>query len=90
MVNLKAFLSDNPWIKMAKSTKEGASLASILSVIEGEILLYLEKYGYARLRKLVRELDWPMAEVMMGIGALIREGLVEVRRDRFGVILQPT
>ena len=42
-----------------------------------------------RLRKIVSALEWPMAEIMMAVGALIREGLVDARRDRFGVFLKP-
>ena len=72
---------------MAK--KGGAVLNTTISIVEGEILTYLEKHGFSRLKKVIRDLEWPMAEVMMAVGALIREGLIEVRRDRFGVLLSP-
>lgn len=89
-LNLNFLRSENsPWKRMAKAKSEGVSLSSVLGLVEGEILLYLEEHGFARLRKIVNVLEWPMPEVMMAIGALIQEGLVEVRRDRFGVILQP-
>lgn len=87
MKNLKFQRADNEWKKMARVRKEGVTLFTALSLVEGEILTYLEKHGVARLRKVVRELEWPMAEVLMAVGALIRERLVEVRRDRFGVLL---
>ncbi len=89
MKRMNPIAFDSPWKKMAKAKSEGASIITVLGIVEGEVLLYLEEHGFARLRKIVRVLEWPMAEVMMAIGALIREGLVEVRRDRFGVILQP-
>lgn len=77
------------WKKMARAASGGASVVTVLSLVEGEILTYLEQHGFARLKKIVRDLEWPTAEVFMGVGALVREGLIEVRRDRFGVILKP-
>jgi len=77
------------WKMMAKAKSEGVSLKAVLGIVEGEILLYLEEHGFGRLRKIVRDLDWPMDEIIIAVGALIHEGLVEVRRDRFGVLLQP-
>ena len=78
----------NAWRKMAVAKKGGATLNTTLSLVEGEILTYLEKHGFARVKKVLRELEWPMAEVLMGVGALVRDGLVEVRRDRFGLFLR--
>ncbi len=89
MLHFGERLTENAWKKMAKAKKGGASLLTAVSLIEGEILNYLDEHGFARLKKIVRDLDWPMAEVMMGVGALIRDGLVEVRRDRFGLMLHP-
>ena len=80
--------SENGWKRLAKAKRGGVTLLTTLSLVEGEILNYLEQHGVARLKKVVKDLEWPMAEVIMGVGALIREGLVDVRRDRFGVFLR--
>ena len=77
------------WKRMAGARRGGATVMTTLALVEGEILDYLEQHGLARLRKVVRELEWPTAEVIMGVGALVREGLIEARRDRFGVLLRP-
>ncbi len=79
--------ADSGWKKLARTKEGGAGLFTVLSLVEGEILTYLEENGVARLRKVVQELEWPMAEVMMAVGVLMRERLVEVRRDRFGVLV---
>ncbi len=75
------------WKRPALPEKRKIALITKLSLVEGEILTYLEKRGVARLRRIVYDLEWPMAEVMMAVGALIRERLVEIRQDRFGVFL---
>jgi len=59
-----------------------------LGIVEGEVLLSLEHHGETTLRRLIQESQWPARIVMMGVGALIREGLVHgVHRDPNTVIV---
>ena len=76
----------------------GTSTVTALGVIEGEVLLYLDVHGAAPIRQLVRELPWPDSMVAATVGALVREGLIRVRRQgsetvvesrRPGFILEP-
>ncbi len=53
------------------------SVMTALGIVEGEVLRCLEEHGPTTLRRLVAELDWPAAMVIMGVGALIRERLAQ-------------
>lgn len=68
----------------------GISLMTPIGVVAGEVLLHLERHRSMTLRRLARELKWPVRLVMMGVGALIREGLIRgIQRD-LEVILEPS
>jgi len=47
-----------------------------LGLLTGEILMHLEAYGATTVRKLIQALEAPISLVTMGVGALIRAGLV--------------
>jgi hypothetical protein len=66
-----------------------ASLMTPLAWVEGDVLTYLERHGATPLRRLVRELEWTSPLVMMAVGALVREGLVQGIRHELEVVLQP-
>lgn len=67
----------------------GTPLVTVLGVVEGEILSYLEAHGASTMRRIIRMLEWPTMVVVMGVGALIRQGLVRgIRRD-LEVVLEP-
>ena len=59
------------------SAPEVVSLMTPLGLVGGEALAYLEEHGATTVRRLIRELEWPSHMVMMAVGALIREGLVQ-------------
>ena len=65
------------------------SLVTSLGIIEGEVLLYLDVHGATPVRRLIRELEWPSPLVTMGVGALIREGLVQASQRELEVIVEP-
>ena len=65
------------------------SMMTMLGMVEGEILSDLEQYGTLTLRRLIRMVEWPTMMVVMGVGALIREGLVRAVRRELEVILEP-
>lgn len=65
------------------------SLVTSLGIIEGEVLLYLDVHGATPVRRLIRELEWPSPLVTMGVGALIREGLVQASQHELEVIVEP-
>ena len=73
----------------APSAAAGSSLMTPLALIEGEVLTYLERDGTTTLRRLIRELEWPARMVMMGVGALVREGLVRATKRELEVLLTP-
>lgn len=66
-----------PWTAMPNS-----SLVTTLGLIEGEILSYVEAHGATTLGRLMQDLSWPSQQIVMAIGALLRQGLVSgVTRD---------
>ena len=65
-------------------------LVTMLGVVEGDILNFLETHGTLTLRRLIRMVEWPTMMVVMGVGALIREGLVHAVRRELEVVLEPT
>ncbi|MBI2173708.1 MAG: hypothetical protein HYU33_00720 [Candidatus Omnitrophica bacterium] len=65
-----------------------ASLMTPLGLVEGEVLTYLERHQSTTLRRLNRELEWPAYMVMMGVGALIRVGLVRGIQHDLEVVLK--
>ena len=81
---------EDEWKKAPVSHAE-PSLITSLALVEGDVLAYLERQRTTTLRHLVRELEWPSRLILMGLGALVREGLVRaVQRElEFLVELQP-
>ena len=64
------------------------SLMTRVGLVEGEILTYLEGHGTTTLRRLIRDLEWTAPLVMMGVGALIREGLVRAVQHDLEVLVE--
>ena len=80
--------TETAWVAMAWRPVP-PSLMTTLGVIEGEALTYLEQHGATPLRRLVRELEWPAAMVMMAVGALVREGLIRATQHDLEVVVEP-
>lgn len=76
------------WLIM-NPQQEVASLMTPIALIEGEVLSYLEEHGTATAKKLVDELKWPATLVLMGIGALVRSGLIQAKKIGYQVLLLP-
>ncbi len=74
---------------IAEGGTRGPSLMTPLGLVEGAVLTYLDEHGATRLRDLTRTLGWSASMVRMGVGALIREGLVEGRYQDLNVIVSP-
>jgi len=69
--------------------QEGASLFTSISLIEGEILNFMDGKGEAMLTDIVNQLGFPEPIILMGIGGLIREGLVTAKRkNRFVLLIE--
>lgn len=66
-----------------------ASLMTPLGVISGEALAYIEQHRRITLRQLARALPWPSALVTMGVGALVRGGLIQAMQYGFEIFLEP-
>ena len=84
---LVGHVEDKPWSPPVE--QGGRALVTSLGIIEGEVLLYLDVSGATTVRRLIRELEWPAPMVTMGVGALIREGLVRARQHELEVIIEP-
>lgn len=72
---------DEEWRKPVTNVS-GTPLVTSLGLVEGEVLLYLEEHGPTSLQELIRELEWSARLVVMGVGALIRQGLIRgIQKD---------
>ena len=67
---------------------EGTPIITNLGIISGEILTDLEQHGSSTMRRLIRELSWPMPLVVMAIGALVREGLIRASQHDLEVVIE--
>lgn len=82
-------MAEQEWKQPPMTAPKDLSLATRLSVIEGEVLTYLEQYGATPLRRLTRELEWPSTMILMAIGGLTREGLARALQHELEVIVEP-
>lgn len=67
----------------------GASLMTMLGIVSGEILTRLEQQGQVTVRQLARDLPWPTSLVMMAVGSLIREGLIQANQLELEIVVEP-
>ena len=67
---------------------EDNSLMTPLGIVSGEVLLFIEKNGKTTLRNLIHELPWPATLIVMGVGVLIRNGLIQGVQQELEVILE--
>ncbi len=67
-----------------------SSLMTPLGIVSGEVLLFIEKNGTTTLRNLIHELPWPATLIVMGVGVLIRNGLVQGVQHDLEVTLELT
>jgi hypothetical protein len=65
----------------------GQPVITTLGLVEGDVLTYLERHGTTTLRHLIRQLDWPARMVMMAVGGLIREHLVQATQRELEVLV---
>jgi len=63
-------------------------LFTTIGLAEGEILNFMEGKGEVALTDIVQHLNWiPWSTIIMGIGALIREGLIAYKGQNQYVLL---
>ena len=63
-------------------------LFTTIGLAEGEILNFMEGKGDVPLTDIVKHLNWiPWSTIIMGIGALIREGLIAYKGQNKYVLL---
>jgi hypothetical protein len=67
---------------------EGMPLMTALGLIGGDVLTYLDEHGVGRLDELSQRIDWPRWMTLMGVGALVRQGLVRAMRQTDGVTIE--
>jgi len=64
--------------------RNGASLLTPVSLVEGEILEFMETRSKTTLSEIVAHLSWPVPIIMIGVGGLINQGLlIAMRHDTF-------
>jgi predicted transcriptional regulator len=77
-------MEEKEWEKAA--AQQG--LFTTIGLAEGEILNFMEGKGEVALTDIVQHLDWvPWSTIIMGIGALIREGLIAYKGQNQYVLL---
>lgn len=67
----------------------GASLLTQLGLAEGDVLTYVETSGAKSLRRVIRDSPWSSSMVLMAVGALIRERLIQGVQHELDVIVAP-
>ncbi len=73
-----------------RNAADGLPLITSLGIIEGEILIALERDGALTLRELTRALTWPARLIMMAVGGLVREHLIQVTQFERDLVIEPT
>ena len=73
-------MNEQQWEKLGIH-QEGSSLLTTISLAEGEILNFMEGKEEVTLTDIVNQLGLPEPIIMMGIGGLIKEGLVVARNN---------
>lgn len=66
----------------------GESLMTPLGIVEGEVLVYLDRHHITTLRRLNQAMAAPSYLVMMAVGALIRAGLVRGAQHDLEVVVR--
>ena len=74
------------WMRLR--TPQATALMIPLSLVSGDVFMYLEAHGTTSLRRLIRELEWSAPMVMMAVGTLVREGLVHATPHDLDVIVE--
>lgn len=91
MLEMKAAvlpMDEQEWEKLGVQ-RDGSSLFTIMSIVEGEILEFLDGKGEISLAEILGQLNWPEPVVMISVGGLIREGLVVAKRhDKFVLLTE--
>ena len=59
-----------------------------LSIVEGDLLDYVTAHPSISLNQLIRSLNWQPCIITMGVGLLIREGLVQVTEHGNDVLIK--
>ena len=65
------------------------SLMTSLTLVSGEIVLYLETCGDTTMRQLARVLEWPVDLIYLALGALVQQGVVRVGRTDGELTIRP-
>ena len=74
--------------RVLQAVEDEQPLITLLALVEGDILTYLESRGRVTLRRLIQALDWPSRMVVMGVGALVRRKLVIGSQQPLEVLLE--
>jgi hypothetical protein len=75
--------------KELKKAAAQQGLFTTIGLAEGEILNFMEGKGEVALTEIVQHLNWiPWSTIIMGIGALIREGLIAYKGQNPYVLLK--
>jgi hypothetical protein len=83
---MTVLMNEQQWEKLGVR-QDGASLFTTISLVEGEVLGFIEGKKEITLTDIVNELGLPEPIVMMGVGGLIIEGLVAAKRHNQFVLL---
>ena len=79
-------MDDQDWNKLGVQ-KEGASLFTPITLAQGEVLNIMESRKEVTLTHVINQLNFPEPIIMMSIGGLIKEGLIDAKRRNKFVLL---
>ena len=65
------------WKKLPEVQMAETSLMTSVGLVSGAVLLHLEEWGLATLHELLESVEGSVETMLMAIGALLREGLIE-------------
>lgn len=87
MTRITLPMTGDQWDQMG-DVRDEASLLTPIALSEAATLEYIEEKGVVTLEEVVNEVSWPDNIVLMGVGALVRERLIQARKSGDHVLLR--
>ena len=80
MEPIPASITNEEWNKIG-AVADHASMNMLVSLVESDVMEYIENKRSVSLDALVRDLTHPGLVTAMSVGALVRDGLVRLLKD---------
>ncbi len=79
-------MTKDNWI-LSHINQEGGSLFTPLNLAAAEALEVVESKGTITLTEVISSTQWPEPMVLMGVGGLIRDGIITAKRHDKNIVL---